>query len=294
MTTNTTSTVENDEAIDSSSRRNGSEPVTVRPVASAARDRVLFEDSLLDSSVAPHKRRTWPTLFSFALQLFFLGLALLLPLWFTDVLPKQQLLTFLEAPPPPPPPPPAAASTPPAVKVVKVTSNIANGRLRTPSRIPAKIQMIKEDDAPPPVVTTGGVVGGVPGGIPGGQLGGVIGGIISSASSLVAVPSLPKLVPTVQRVRVSPGVIKGLLIYRVEPGYPPLAQQAHIQGVVVLTALIDKGGNVQSLQLVSGHPLLARAAIDAVKQWRYKPFLLNGQPLEVETTVTVSFHVHSE
>jgi periplasmic protein TonB len=294
VTTNTISTVEPDEAIGSSRRRNGSEPVTVEPVASAARDRVLFEDSLLDSSVAPHKRRTLPTLLSFALQLFLIGLALLLPLWFTDALPKQQLLTFLEAPPPPPPPPPPAASTPPAVKVAKVTSNITNGRLRTPSRIPAKVQMIKEDDAPPPVVTTGGVVGGVPGGIPGGQLGGVIGGIIGYTSSLAAAPALPKPAPTVQRVRVSSGVTNGRLIYRVEPTYPPLAQQAHIQGAVVLAAFIDRGGNVQSLQVVSGHPLLVRAAIDAVKQWRYQPLLVNGQPIEVETTVTVNFHVRSE
>jgi len=294
VTTNTISTVENDELV-GSSRKSGLEPLTVGPAASAARDRVLFEDSLLDSSVAPHKRRTWPTLLSFALQLFLIGLALLLPLWFTDALPKQQLLTFLEAPPPPPPPPPPAASTPPAVKVVKVTSNIANGRLRTPSRIPAKIQMIKkEDDAPPAVAATGGVVGGVPGGIPGGQLGGVIGGIISSTSGPAAVPTLSKPVPTVQRVRVSAGVTNGRLIYRVEPTYPPLAQQAHIQGAVVLAALIDKGGNVQSLQVVSGPPLLVRAAIDAVKQWRYQPLLVNGQPIEVETTVTVNFHVRSE
>lgn len=223
-----------------------------------------------------------------------IGLLLLLPLWFTDVLPKQQLVTFLEAPPPPPPPPPPAPSTASAAKVVKASSNIANGRLRIPSRIPAKVQIIEEDEAPPPVATAGGVVGGVPAGIPGGQLDGVIGGIISSSSSLAAVPSLSKpVVPTVQRVHVSQGVTKGLLISRIEPTYPPLAQQARIQGVVVLTSTIDKEGNVQQLQLVSGHPLLASAAIAAVKQWRYKPFLLNGQPVEVETTVTVNFHVSS-
>jgi protein TonB len=271
-------------------------PVAIRPLASAARDKALFEDSLLDSTIGQRKRRTWATGLSFALQIFFIAFLLLLPLWFTDVLPKEQLVTFLVAPPPPPPPPPPAASTPPAVKVVKVTSNIANGRLRTPSRIPAKVQMIKEeDDAPPAVATTGGVVGGVPGGIPGGQLVGVIGGIISSSSSPAAVPTLPKpVVPTVQRVRVSAGVTNGRLIYRVEPTYPPVAQQAHIQGAVVLAALIDRGGNVQSLQVVSGHPLLVRAAIDAVKQWRYQPLLVNGQPIEVETTVTVNFHVRSE
>ena len=293
MTRNSISTAEIDESI-GSSRRSGLEPLIVGPVVSAAPDKVLFEDILLDSSAAQRKRRTWPTLISFVLQLFVIGLLLLLPLWFTDVLPKQQLLVFLEAPPPPPPPPPPAASTPPTPKVVKVTSNIANGRLRTPSKIPAKVQMIKEEDAPPPVVTTGGVVGGVPGGIPGGQLGGVIGGIISASSSLAAAPTLPKPVPAVQRIRISQGVTQGLLIFRVEPTYPPLAQQARIQGVVVMTALIDKGGNVQRLQVVSGHPLLAPAAIEAVKQWRYKPFVLNGQPLEVETTVTVNFHLRSQ
>ena len=298
MTRDTSSTVETNESI-SNGRRIGLEPVTVRPVASRARDKFLFEDSLLDSGVAQRKRRTWATLFSFVLQFCLIGLLLLLPLWFTDMLPKQQLLVFLEAPPPPPPPPLPAASTPSTAKILKVTSNIVDGRLRTPSRIPARVQMIKEDDAPPPTVgTIGGVIGGVPGGIPGGQLGGVIGGIISSSSSLAVVPKLSKPVPTaqptVQRVRVSPGVTKGLLIYRVEPTYPPLAQQARVQGVVVLTAVIDKRGDVEHLQVVSGHPLLASAAIEAVKQWRYKPFLLNGQPLEVETTVTVTFHVRSE
>jgi protein TonB len=212
-------------------------------------------------------------------------------LWFTDVLPKQQLLTFLEAPPPPPPPPPAAPA-PTAVKVVKVTSDIANGQLRTPSRIPARVQLIKEDDAPPPAVISGGVVGGVPGGIPGGQLGGVIGGIVSSTSSVATVPNLTK--PTPQRVRITQGVSKGLLIYRIEPTYPPVARQARIQGVVVLTAVIDRDGNIQNLQVVSGHPMLAPAAIEAVKQWRYKPFLLSGQPVEVETAVTVTFQLRSE
>ena len=295
MTRNTMLAVENNQSTTKSEEitipKDPLRQVAIRALAPAARDKALFEDSLLDSNMGQRKRRTWATGLSFALQIFFVGFLLLLPLWFTDVLPKEQLVTFLVAPPPPP----AAASRPPAPKVVKVTTNIENGRLRTPSRIPAKVQMIKEDEAPQTVATTGGAVGGVPGGIPGGQLDGVIGGIISSSSSLAAVPSLSKpVVPTVQRMRVSPGVTKGLLIHRVEPSYPPLAQQAHIQGDVVLTAIIDKEGNVQHLQLVSGHPLLAPAAIEAVKQWRYKPFLLNGQPLEVETTVTVSFRVHSE
>src|SRR6266446_7943620 len=109
---------------------------TIRPAAPMFQDRALFEDSLLEASSGQRKRRTWATIFSIILQCFLVGVLILVPLWFTDVLPKQQLLTLLEAPPPPPPPPPPAASTPSAAKVVKVTSNIANGRLRTPSRIP--------------------------------------------------------------------------------------------------------------------------------------------------------------
>ena len=253
-----------------------------------ARQKPLFQDVLLESSGGQRKRRTWATLLSFLIEAVLLSVLVLIPLWFTDVLPRQQLLTFLEAPPPPPPPP--AAQAPTAVRVVKVTSDIANGQLRTPSRIPAKVQVIKEDDAPPPAVLSG-VVGGVPGGIPGGQLGGVIGGIIGSVST-VAAPTLNK--PAPQRVRVSQGVSRGLLIYRLEPTYPPLARAAHIQGVVLLAAIIDKDGSIQNLQVVSGHPMLAPAAIEAVKQWRYKPFLLNGQPLEVETTVNVNFQLRGE
>jgi protein TonB len=115
----------------------------------------------------------------------------------------------------------------------------------------------------------------------------VIGGIVNSTSSLAYVPKLQPVMP--QRVRVSQGVTTGLLIHKVEPTYPMLARSARIQGNVVLKAIIDKEGNIQDLQLVSGHPMLVPAAIQAVKQWRYRPYLLNGQPVEVETTITVIF-----
>jgi len=150
--------------------------------------------------------------------------------------------------------------------------------------------MIKEEEAPPPMSATGGVVGGVPGGIPGGQLGGVIGGIVNSAN-LAAVPKFVPVVP--QRVRISQGVTRGLLIHRVEPTYPALARAARIQGDVVLSAIISTNGDIQNLQLVSGHPMLVPSALAAVKQWRYKPYLLNGQPVEVETTITVIFALTS-
>ena len=264
------------------------------PSTGAIHQKDLFADSLLETPGEQRARRASATVFSILFQCSLVGVLLLIPLLFTEVLPRQQLMTFLTAPPPPPPPPPPAAPEAASRKVVKVASDISNGQLRTPTRIPKKVQIIKEDDAPPPVMATGGVVGGVPGGIPGGQMGGVIGGIISSTSSLAAVPKLgPKVVTPIQRVRISQGVTKGLLTYRIEPTYPTVAREARIHGEVVLTALIDKDGNIENLQLVSGHPMLAPAAINAVKQWRYKPYLLNGQPVEVETTITVNFELRA-
>src|SRR5438045_4471364 len=139
----------------------------------------MFKDSRLESGGRLKTKRGMTTFFSMILQVFLIGLLVLIPLLFTEALPKQQLMTFLVAPPPPPPPPPPPAAAP--VKVVKqIQTDIINGQLRTPTKIPEKVQMIKEEEAPPPMAATGGVVGGVPGGIPGGQMGGVIGGIISS------------------------------------------------------------------------------------------------------------------
>jgi len=253
-------------------------------------ERALFSDSLLEFGVQ-RKRKAFATTTSFILNCLALGVLLILPLVFTEDLPKAQLLTFLVAPPPPPPPPPPAAAQVQRVVRPIETDMLSSGQLRTPSKIPQKVEMIKEEEAPPPMPTTGGVVGGVPGGIPGGQLGGVIGGIVNATSSLAAVPKFVPVAP--QRVRISQGVTKGLLIHRVEPAYPTLAKQARVQGEVVLSAVISVNGEIQNLQLISGHPMLVPNAITAVKQWRYKPYLLNGQPVEVETTITVIFSLTS-
>lgn len=242
----------------------------------------MFEDSLIESGGRLRTRRGWTSLVSFALQIMIVAVMILIPLIFTEALPRTQLMTFLVAPPPPPPPPPPAAAPMKIVKVIQ--TDIVNGELRTPTKIPQKVQMIKEDEAPPPVMAAAGVVGGVPGGVPGGQMGGVIGGIVNAASNL----PVPKIA-TPQRIRVSSGVVQGLLVRRVNPTYPPLARQARIQGVVILQAQISKEGNIENLQLISGHPMLAPAAIEAVKQWKYRPYLLNGEPVEVETTVQVNF-----
>ncbi|MGC1646329.1 MAG: energy transducer TonB [Candidatus Sulfotelmatobacter sp.] len=124
-----------------------------------------------------------------------------------------------------------------------------------------------------------GVVGDMPGGVPEGEKGGI-------APGTEGTPTQPAVSG---RVRVSPGVEQGLVVTKVPPQYPPEAKDAHIQGVVLMNVIVDKEGNVANVQLISGHPLLAPAAIDAVKQWKYKPYLLNETPVEVETQVHVNF-----
>jgi|HubBroStandDraft_5_1064220.scaffolds.fasta_scaffold07908_6 TonB family protein len=91
------------------------------------------------------------------------------------------------------------------------------------------------------------------------------------------------------RVRVSYGVSEGLLVTKVAPTYPDLARSARIQGTVVMKALISKMGEVESLELISGHPMLAPAALEAVKQWKYRPYMLNGNAVAVETQIKVNF-----
>jgi TonB family protein len=127
-----------------------------------------------------------------------------------------------------------------------------------------------------PGVPPGSVPGGVAGGTSQGQTPGVIGGIVSSG-------------PMAGRILVSTRVSEGLLTKKVEPTYPPLARQARIQGTVLLQAYISKDGTIENLQLISGHPMLVPAAIDAVKQWVYHPYVLNNRPVDVETQIQVNF-----
>lgn len=244
--------------------------------------RQMFSQSFVEFSSTDRRRKRWTASSSFIVQALIAAFLVLLPLWLTDTLPAQQLATFLVAPPPPPPPPPPAA---PAIKVTRMVSQVINGQLLAPSRIPKQVRMIKEEEAPPPM-TGLGVPGGVEGGVPGGQMGGVLGSLLSAAARG---PAPAAAVP--KRLRVSTGISEGLLLQRVEPVYPVIAQRAHVQGTVQLRAIISKKGVIENLQVVSGHPLLVPAAIDAVKQWRYRPYVLSGEPLEVETVVIVNFHL---
>jgi len=238
----------------------------------------MFEDSLIESGNRLKTKRGRTTAFAVVLHVGIIIIMILIPLMFTEALPKAMTMTFLAAPPPPPPPPPPAAP----VKVIKVVeTDVVNNQLRTPTKIPKKVEMIKEEEAPPPQA---GVVGGVPGGVPGGSMGGVMGSIIGSTPT-----AIPK-VATPQRIRVSAGVTQGLKIKNVNPVYPQMAKIARVQGPVVLAAIIGKDGSIQNLHVIStASPLLNQAAMDAVKEWRYRPYILNGEPVEVDTQITVNF-----
>lgn len=243
--------------------------------------RQLFAASMLELTTVDRAQRKWATLISVTLQSLILGILIMIPLMFPEVLPVRQLVTFLAAPPPPPPLPPPA----PAVVQTRVVSQIIDGQLKMPSRIPARIQMIKEDATP----ISGGIEGGVVGGVPGGQLGGVLGGLVSTpvrATTLPAAP--PPVVP--QRVKISQGVSEGMLLNKVDPRYPVLALRARVQGAVQLRAIISREGTIENLVVINGHPLLVPAALEAVKSWRYRPYLLSGEPVEVETSIIVNFH----
>jgi periplasmic protein TonB len=249
----------------------------------------MFEQTFVDGTGKTNKG--WTVMVSFVLQMLMIGVIVLIPLIYTDSLPKATLTSFLVAPPPPPPPPPPPVAAAP-VKVVKVAPRQFDaGRLMAPKSIPKEIAMIKEEELPPPSASAG-VVGGVPGGVPGGAPGGVIGGIIGSVPT--AAPPPPPVVkekppPPPQRIRVGGNVQAANLIRKITPQYPPLAKQARVQGVVKFQAIIGKDGTIQNLQLLSGHPLLVPAATEAVKQWMYRPTLLNGEPVEVVTQIDVNF-----
>ena len=190
----------------------------------------MFEDSLMESGGRIKTNQKWTGSISTLIQLGLVGFLVLLPLIFTEALPKGQLTTWLVAPPPPPPPPPPAA---PQIQHVQKVSEIVDGSLRAPTKIPKQVKMIAEEEAPAPDT---GVMGGVVGGVPGGSAGGVIGGIIGSAAP-------PPKVATPQKLRVSSGVAEGLKIHDVKPTYPQMARIAHIQGDVILQATISKSGS---------------------------------------------------
>jgi periplasmic protein TonB len=241
----------------------------------------MFADSLLETSWDQRSRRSWITFTSFGLQSVVIGLLLLIPLLTTVGLRASRILqppTSFGAPPPPRPRP-IERQRPAQI----AQSNLAHNVPIAPQSIPPKVAIINEVEAPPQVSYSTGP--GVEGSTGDGEEEGVRKG---SGSGTPAVAPLPPPVPNVHTFRTS-SILEGSLIRRVQPAYPPLARSVRVQGAVVLAALIGKEGMIENLRLVSGHPMLVPAAIAAVSQWRYKPYILNGEAIEVETQITVNF-----
>ena len=247
----------------------------------------MFDDLVECSPSGKKKTKQGATVFlSMAFQVGLLALMLIIPLLVTPALPKSFLSTMLTAPPPPaaPPPPPPAA---PVVHVKPTARLIEAGHLMAPKSIPKDVNIIKED-APPPDVGVTQVTGGVVGGVPGGQIGGVLGGAIGGMGT-AAPPPPPPPVATPARITKGGDVQMANAINKVTPVYPQLARQARVQGTVRLHTLIDKDGKVIDATYVSGPAMLAQAAIDAVKQWRFHPTMLNNTPVQVECVFELNF-----
>src|SRR5882762_5247122 len=234
----------------------------------------MFEEMVVSTSTNKKTNKPWTVVISMVFQVLFLAILILIPLIYTEALPKTLMSSILLAPPPPPPPPPVQVIHKPVQHLMDA------GKLVQSKAIPKDLKTIKEEPEP----DMGGMAGGVPGGVAGGSAGGVLGGVIGGAGGA---PPPPKITP--KRVTVGGNVQAARLVNRVQPLYPPLARQTRISGTVKLHAIIGKNGAVEQLQVVSGHPLLVQSALDAVRQWRYQPTLLNGDPVEVDTEIDVIF-----
>jgi protein TonB len=239
----------------------------------------MFEDSLFDSGRALRKRKAWPKLISFVIEACAIGLLVLAPLIYTQGLPKQQIVDILRSPSPP-----AGRSReqvahePPRASGRKQI--LPDGVLREPLSIRRITSMVRDEPTieEPPNMSDLGIRGTLTGGS---------NTVITEIARAVPPTAVKPAVP--QKLRVSSGVAAGMLAYQLKPTYPRLAIEARIHGTVVLQAVIGKDGTVHDLHAISGHPLLVPAAIEAVKQWRYRPYLLNNEPVEVDTQINVNF-----
>lgn len=238
----------------------------------------MFADSLLETSWAQYSRRSWTTLTSFGLEAVVIGILLLLPLWKTVGLPSARTVST----------PVTLGRAPGAVRIADARHSGATatlrdfspGRLMLPSRLrPAVANGADSTDQLPDAIGSIGI-----GSSSGAKDAFPIPGIGGNHPVMPARPAQP----VIRAFRPST-LLEGSLIRRVQPVYPPLARTARIQGPVVLYATISKAGTIDNLRLMTGHPMLVPAAIDAVSQWRYRPYILNSEPIEVETQITVNF-----
>jgi protein TonB len=246
-------------------------------LAIAALEDMMFADSLLESNF-DRTHRGWTTFASFALQMMAVAVLLTLPLIYTEGLPKLHSLVLGAPIGPPPGRRPASATH---SSVPHPPSNFRDGMLVRPETIAVHVGTGVEVTSPQDLAPCAVCVPGGP-------------GLTSNANSVLrAIGTSPATLPPTPTAKARPPristMMEGNLIYKVQPLYPPLARSARIQGTVLLRAVISRTGTIENLQALSGPPMLIHAALDAVSQWRYRPYLLNGEPVEVETQVTVNF-----
>lgn len=239
----------------------------------------IFADSMLEISWAQRGRRSWTTLTSFGVQVVIIGLLLLIPLLRTVGAPTVKKTVSTPLSMGRPDPGPAPHQNPGRTGVVMSTSShpliIATGH-----RLPP-ISSDGDEADPAPSGTCLGCTVGIGPGTPDGPYTGIF-----SGNHVLPSPPPPA---TITRKFQTSSMLEGSLIRKVQPVYPPLAKTARIQGPVVLFAVISRAGTIDNLRVLSGHPMLVPAAIDAVKQWQYRPYILNHEPIEVETQITVNF-----
>ena len=242
---------------------------------------ILFQ-SLVVTEPEHHPGRAATTVLgSVVLHSLLIGAVAIIPLLYYDAIPEPEVLraffvTPLEIQPPPPPPPPPPAGARPAVRVPPQVANVEVSGFVAPIEVPSEIRPEEGLDL--------GVAGGVPGGVEGGVPGGVVGGIVGGLPQSVAPPP-PKVAP----IRVGGHIKPPVKLKNVPPEYPELAEQARVQGVVILECVISPRGKVTDVRVLRSIPLLDQAAVDAVRRWEYTPTLLNGIPVPVIMTITVNF-----
>jgi protein TonB len=222
------------------------------------------------------KRKRWAVVISGSLQSACLLILLVVPLIYTEALPGTIFKTTWVGPPEPAP---RTAAQPPLPKAgVSAPRLLNHGILIEPPRIPTRVDVSEEGPLAPEAPLAEGPLSAGSGM-----------DLLNAMPNSAEIVKRPAVASVPQRVPVTSTIEAAKLISRVQPVYPQLAIQARIQGNVVLHAIIGRDGQVSELEVLSGHPLLVNAALDAVRQWRYNPTLLNGQAVEVETTITVSF-----
>ena len=238
-----------------------------------------IEDSLFREVEPGARRNPWASAGSVAFLSLVLLALIVAPLYRIETLPKAEVLTRLYLQPPA-----AAGST--ATRIQAPTSRFIPTNISIP-RVP-ETQETTPPPPPTPMAATGGVVGGVSGGVVGGVPIGVPSEVMGTTGSGPVPAKAPDPTP-IKRIRVPSRIAEANLVYDVAPTYPPEAGRARIEGTVVLLAVIGKDGSVQDVQVESGLSLLAQAAVNAVKQWRYKPYLLDGEQVEVASRITINF-----